>query len=95
MYLCVRGVDFIEVSLPRQKSERSCTCVLEVLILLKCLYQGRKVSSHVFVCRGVDFIEVPVPRQESEQSSICVLEVSIVLKCLYQGRKVSSHVFVC
>ena len=50
MYLCVRGVDFIEVPVPRQESEQSCICVLEVSIVLKCLYQGRKVSSDVFVC---------------------------------------------
>ena len=34
MYLCVRGVDFIEVPVPRQESEQSCICVLEVSILL-------------------------------------------------------------
>ena len=48
--MCVRGVECIEVPVPRQKSEQSCICVLEVSIVLKCLYQGRKVSSHVFVC---------------------------------------------
>jgi hypothetical protein len=47
MYLCVRGVDFIEVPVPRQESEQSCICLQEVSILLKCLYQGRTVSSHV------------------------------------------------
>jgi hypothetical protein len=50
MYLCVRGVDFIEVPVPRQKCEQSCICVLEMSSVLKCLYQDRKVSSHVFVC---------------------------------------------
>jgi hypothetical protein len=50
MYLCVRGVDFIEVPVPRQESEQWCICVLEVSILLKCLYQGMQMSSRVFVC---------------------------------------------
>ena len=32
---------------PSQESERSCICVLGLLI---CLYQARRVSGHVFVC---------------------------------------------
>jgi hypothetical protein len=50
MYLFARGVDFIEVPVPRQESEQPCICVLEMSSVLKCLYQGRKVNSHVFVC---------------------------------------------
>ena len=46
MYLCVRVT---EVPVSSQESEQSCICVLG---LLKCLYQVRKVSSHVFVCYG-------------------------------------------
>ena len=44
MYLRVRVT---EVPVSSQESEQSCICVLG---LLKCLYQARKVSSHVFVC---------------------------------------------
>ena len=46
MYLGVRG--FIEVPVPSQESEWSCIYVLGVL--LKCPYQDRKVSGHVFRC---------------------------------------------
>ena len=44
MYLCVRVT---EVPVSSQEREQSCICVLG---LLNCLYQARKVSSHVFVC---------------------------------------------
>ena len=62
MYLCVR---LSEVPVSSQESEQSCICVLGevpvssqeseqscicVLGLVKCLYQARKVSGHVFVC---------------------------------------------
>ena len=44
MYLCVTVT---EVPVSSQESEQACICVLG---LLKCLYQARKESSHVFVC---------------------------------------------
>ena len=44
MYLCV---SLIEVPASSQERDQSC---IGVLGLLKCLYQARKVSGHVFVC---------------------------------------------
>ena len=29
--------------------------IITATLLLKCLYQVRKVSGHVFVCEGIDF----------------------------------------
>ena len=87
MYLCVRGVDCIEVHVPRQESEQSCICVLEVSMLLKCLTKAGKCAVMYLCVRGVEFVEVPVPRQKSEQSCICVLEVSILLKCLTKAEQ--------
>ena len=43
--ICVLGLTEVPVS--SQESERSCICVLG---LVKCLYQARKVSGHVFLC---------------------------------------------
>ena len=47
MYLSVR---LTEVPVSSQESEQSCICVLG---LVKCLYQARKVSSHVVCVLGL------------------------------------------
>jgi len=98
MYICV----VIEVSVRSQERELSCMYVL----LLRCLYQARKESYHVFVCcyedvcirqgkRGIMYIcvviKMSVPGQERELSCISVL----LLRCLYQARKESYHVYMC
>jgi hypothetical protein len=44
--MCVRGI--VTKSVPSQEDERSCICVLEVL--LPSLYQARKMRGHVYVC---------------------------------------------
>jgi hypothetical protein len=46
LHICVRGI--VEVSVPRQESEWFCIFVLGVL--LKCLFQARKVSGPVYLC---------------------------------------------
>ena len=46
LYIYVRGI--VEVSVPSQESEWSCISVLGVL--LKCLFQDRKVSGSVYLC---------------------------------------------
>jgi hypothetical protein len=98
MYICV----VIEVSVPSQERELSCISEL----LLRCLYQARKESYHVYLCcywgvctrpgkRVIMYIcvviEVYVPSQERELSCISVL----LLRCLYQARKESYHVYLC
>jgi len=98
MYICV----VIKMSVPGQERELSCIYVL----LLRCLYQARTESYHVYLCccsgvctkpgqRVIMYIcvviEVSVPSQERELSCIYVL----LLRCLYQARKERYHVYLC
>jgi hypothetical protein len=102
MYLCQL---FIEAPVPSQESEWSC---IYVNLLLKHLYQARKVSSHVFmstfywstctksgkwVVMYLCQLFIEAPVPSQESEWSCIC-VNFLLKHLYQARKVSGHVFV-
>ena len=59
---------FIEMPVPSQESERSCICVLGLLILLPVPSQE---SARSCIC-VLELLIFPVPSQESERSCICV-----------------------
>ena len=84
VYKSVRGVI---LSVPSQKSERSCTRVLEVVMLSVPSQQSERSCTRVL---EVDILSVP--SQKSERSCTRVLEVDI---CLYQARRVRDRVQEC
>jgi hypothetical protein len=80
-----------KVPVPSQESEPSCVCVL-----IKYMYQAKKVSRHVCVSSwlGTGTLLRHTHKTAHFLGLVQVLRVCVLMKYLYQAKKVSRHVYV-